>query len=183
MAARFQLVGALLDLLFQPRIGFLQLARHGVELVRECLELVPGLDGDALAEVAATEPCGTCLQRLDRADHPAGEKHPGEHGKAERAQEHEAEPLQRRVKRGIGFLGRELDEHQPAQRRDLRMSTLRPSMFSASCTVSVGLSLVPAPPDALARAARTCASFDMSVLRSTRLISGCAISRPCASTT
>src|SRR5260221_10165050 len=55
-------------------------------------------------------------------------------------------------------------------------------MFSASCTVCDGLSPVPAPPDALARAARTCASFDMSVLRSTRLMSGCAISRPCAST-
>src|SRR5215831_16246014 len=50
---------------------------------------------------------------------------------------------------------------------------LRPSIFSASCTVSDGLSLVPTPPDVAARVARTCASFDMSVLRSTRLMSGC----------
>ena len=85
MAARFQLVGALLDLLFQPGIGFLQLPRHGVELVGERFELVPGLDGDALAKVAAAEPRGSHPQRLDRADHAAGEKHPGEHGKAERA--------------------------------------------------------------------------------------------------
>src|SRR5262249_50999478 len=55
--ARFQLVGALLDLLFQAGVGFLQLARHVVELIRERFELVAGLDGDALAEVAATEAC------------------------------------------------------------------------------------------------------------------------------
>jgi len=61
------------------------------------------------------------LQRLDGADHAAGEKHPGEHGKAECAQEHEAEPLQRRVKRRIGLLGRELDEHEPAERRHRRI--------------------------------------------------------------
>src|SRR6266540_5835985 len=66
--------------------------------------------------------------------------------------------------------------------RAYAVSTLRPSMFSLSCT---GLLAASSPPVAvaLARAARTCASFDMSVLRSTRLISGCAISRPCASTT
>src|SRR5262245_26110331 len=57
MTARFQLVRALLDLLFQAGVGFLQLPRHRVELVRERLELVPCLDGDALAEVAATEAC------------------------------------------------------------------------------------------------------------------------------
>jgi hypothetical protein len=32
---------------------------HGVELVGERFELVPGLDGDALAKVAAAEACGT----------------------------------------------------------------------------------------------------------------------------
>ena len=83
--ARFQLVRALFNLLFEARIGFLQLPRHGVELVGERFELVAGLDGDALAEVAAAEPCGTCPQRLDRADHAAGEKHPGEHGNEKRS--------------------------------------------------------------------------------------------------
>ena len=40
MAAGFQLVRALLDLFFEARIGFLQLACHGVELVGQRLELV-----------------------------------------------------------------------------------------------------------------------------------------------
>ena len=57
MTARFELVCALLDLLFQARIGFLQLPRHCVELIGERFELVAGLDGDALREVAATEAC------------------------------------------------------------------------------------------------------------------------------
>src|SRR5262249_49736785 len=71
--ARFQLVRALLTLLLQPGIGFLQLARHGVELVGKRFELVASFDGDALAEVAAPEARGTCPQRLNRADHAAGE--------------------------------------------------------------------------------------------------------------
>src|SRR2546430_2134159 len=99
MTARFQLVRALLDLLFQAGIGFLQLAGHGVELIGEGFEFVPGLDGDALAEVAATEARRTCPQCLDGADHAAGEKHSGEHGETERAQEHEGEPLQGRIER------------------------------------------------------------------------------------
>ncbi len=114
-------MGALLDLLFQAGVGFLQLARHVVELIRQPFELVAGLDRDALRQIAPADARGARLQRLDRADHAAGEKHPGEHGKTERAQEHEAEPLQRRVKRGIGLLGRELDEHQPAERRHRRI--------------------------------------------------------------
>src|SRR5262249_24202285 len=57
MTARFQLVRAPLPLFSQAGLGFLQLPRHRVELVRERLEFVSGLDGDALAEVAATEAC------------------------------------------------------------------------------------------------------------------------------
>src|SRR5262245_5079874 len=97
MTARFQLVRALLDLLFQAGIGLLKLPRHRIALVGERLELVPRLDGDALAEVAATEACGTQPQRLDRADHAAGEKHPSEHGDEKRGQQHEAQTLESRV--------------------------------------------------------------------------------------
>jgi len=96
------------DLLFQAGIGFLQLARHVVELVGERLEFVPGLDRDALREIAAADARRAGLQRLDRSDHAAGEKHPGEHGETERAQKHEGEPLQCRVERRVGFLGRQL---------------------------------------------------------------------------
>ena len=56
------------------------------------------------------------------------------------------------------------------------VSTSWPWMFSAPCSDSD----VPSVP---ACAACTWISFDMSVLRSTREISGCAINRPCAPTT
>ena len=57
------------------------------------------------------------------------------------------------------------------------VNTWCPWRFCATCTGSAAV------PAAVSRAARTCASRDMSVLRNTRLMSGCAISRPCASTT
>src|SRR5215510_13031019 len=53
-----------LALLLQAGVGFLQLPRHRIELVGERFELVPGLDGDALAEIAAAQPRGTRSQRL-----------------------------------------------------------------------------------------------------------------------
>jgi len=48
---------ALLDLLFQVRVRFLQAAGHIIELVGERFQFVPGLDLDSLAEIAATQPC------------------------------------------------------------------------------------------------------------------------------
>src|SRR5262249_11812374 len=104
MTAGFRCVRALVDFLCEACVGFLQLPRHGVELVGERLELVPGLDGDALAKVAATEACGPCPQRLDGADHAAGEKHPGEHSNEKRGQQHEAQALESRLERPISLL-------------------------------------------------------------------------------
>src|SRR5262249_14389822 len=106
MTACFQFVRSLLHLLSRAGMGFLEVARHSVELIRERLKLVPRLDGDSLAEVATAEPSGAQPQSLDRADHAAGEKHPGKDGNAKRGQQHEGESLQSRVKGRIGLLGR-----------------------------------------------------------------------------
>src|SRR5262249_47929138 len=68
----------------KPAWGSGPFARQAVELVGVRFEPTPGLDSDALAGVAAPEPCGTQPQRLDRADHAAGEKHPGQRGDEKR---------------------------------------------------------------------------------------------------
>ena len=51
-----QLAGALLDLVLQVGVGFLQPRAHVVELIGKAFELVAGLDRDALAKVAAADP-------------------------------------------------------------------------------------------------------------------------------
>src|SRR5215469_4425758 len=53
--------GALLDLLFQLRIGFLQVGGHAVEPGSEPFELVAGVDLDAAVELAGADPCRTRL--------------------------------------------------------------------------------------------------------------------------
>jgi hypothetical protein len=92
-----------------------------LKLVGQRLQLVTGLDGDLLGQVTAADAGGARPQRLDRADHAAGEKHPGQNGNGESGQQHQGEPLQGGVKRRIGLLGRQLDEHQPAERRHRRI--------------------------------------------------------------
>jgi hypothetical protein len=113
--ARLQLMRALLNFLFQAGIGLLQLSRHGVELVGKRFELVSGLDCNPLRKITAAKACCAGLQGPNRANHAAGKEHAGKHGEQERGEQHIAEPLQRRVERRIGFLGRQLDEHQPAE--------------------------------------------------------------------
>jgi len=46
---------ALVDLLLQAGVGFLQAPRHVVELVGQQFQLVAGLDCDALLEVAGAD--------------------------------------------------------------------------------------------------------------------------------
>ncbi len=116
-----ELAGAHLHLALEARIGFLQAVRHVVELVGEPLELVAGLDRDALAEVAAADALRAGPQHLDRDDHAAGEEEPGEKGQHQPAEHDEAGPLDRVVERGIGLLDRQLDEDEPAQRRHRRI--------------------------------------------------------------
>ena len=60
-------------------IGFLQLPGHAVEVVGEFLDLVGGLDLDAMAEIAGLELPGPRLQCADRHHHLARQQEPGEH--------------------------------------------------------------------------------------------------------
>ena len=119
--ARLDLVCAQLDLLLQTGIGFLQTPGHIVELVGKRLQFVARLDRDALVEIATADARGARPQCLDRADHAAGEKHPGEDRKAECGQQHKREPLQSRVKRRIRLLGWQLHEDQPIERHHGRI--------------------------------------------------------------
>src|SRR5262245_8079029 len=67
-----------LYLLLESRIGLLQLLRRAIELLAECLELVPGLHVDAMIEGAGSDPRGSFSQRADRRDHPASEENAGQ---------------------------------------------------------------------------------------------------------
>src|SRR5690349_3372202 len=57
------------------------------ELDPALLELVAGLDGDALAGLALAKPRGTGAQTLDRHHHAAGEQQAGEQGKRQAAEQ------------------------------------------------------------------------------------------------
>ena len=73
-----QLMRALLDLLLQAGVGFLQPPRHVVELVGQHFELVAGLDRDALLEIAGADLRRAFAQPLDRHDHLARQEQAGE---------------------------------------------------------------------------------------------------------
>ena len=105
-----------LDLAFEGRVGVLQLGRHAVELVAERLQLVAGLDRDALRQIAAADACRAVAQRTDRNDHPAGEIQARKRSQHECRHEQRSGALDRGVKGRIGLFYRQLDEYEPAQR-------------------------------------------------------------------
>ena len=117
-----QFLRAFFDLALEVGVGFLQPAGHVVELVGERLDLVAGLDGDALAEVSAAEAGGAGAQRVDRHHHTPGEEHAGGKRQRERAEKDEPGALQRGIERRVGLLHRRFDENEPAKGRDRRRS-------------------------------------------------------------
>ena len=118
---RGQLSRAILDLLFESRIGLFQLAGHVVELVGEAFELVAGLDRNALAEIAAADALSAGLQGLDRHHHSARQENAGEDRQRQAQQQQQARTLDRLDERRVGLLARQLDEHQPTGCRDRRV--------------------------------------------------------------
>ena len=126
-----ELAGAGFDLSFQVGVGVLQPSGHVVELVGERLELVAGLDRDALAQVAAADARGAGLQGLDRPHHLARQEHAGKNGQAERRQQDQAGALDRRVETRIGLVARQLDEHQPAERSNRGIGRQHLAAFKA----------------------------------------------------
>ena len=168
---------AVLDLLLELGVGLLELAGHVVELVGERLELVAGLDQDALVELAAADALGALAQRLDRHHHPSRQEHAGERREEQRPEEQDAGALDRFVERRIGLLDRQLDEDEPAQRRDARVGGEHLAALRVARLLQlVAVGGVAAPPG-------PAAGRDRSVLRRTRLMSGWAMSRPCDPTT
>ena len=81
-----ELTGAELHPVFEVGVGFLQPARHVVELIGKRFQLVAGLDRDALGEIAAADAGGAGAQRLDRDDHSARQEQPGDESQGERPQ-------------------------------------------------------------------------------------------------
>ena len=74
-----QFAGAVIDLALQPRIGFLEIGGHGVELVGQGFELVAGAHHDLLVEVAGADLRRAILQRADRLHHAPRQEHAGKH--------------------------------------------------------------------------------------------------------
>ena len=108
---------ALLDLGLQPVIGFLEPARHAVELAGKLLQLVAGVDVDAMAEIAAAEPPRAGRERRDRDQHPPRQDRAGEHRdqEADADQQRDADELV--ADRRQRLRGRLFDEHDPAELR------------------------------------------------------------------
>ncbi len=85
------------------------------------LDLIAGLDRDALGQIARADARGAGAQRLDRHHHAAGEKHAGDEGEQGARRAARSRCAGSTIKRRIGFLDRRFDEHEPAERMHRRI--------------------------------------------------------------
>ena len=113
-----EVAGACLDLGFKADIRLLQLARHAVELVGQFLQLVGGMDVDALAEIAGAEPPRAGAQCRDRNQHAARQQRAGEDRDQKPERDQKCYPPQLIADRRQRQRGRLLVEHQPAEFRN-----------------------------------------------------------------
>src|SRR5258706_6061492 len=111
-----ELMGPLLDLAFERRVGILELRRHAIELFAQRLQFVAGLYADLLVEVAPADARGTIMQGADRYGHSTGEIEARECRQYESRNEQRRGSLNRGVKRRIGLTDRQFDKDQPAER-------------------------------------------------------------------
>ena len=116
-----QFGGALLDALFKLGVGFLQIARHAVELPGERFEFVAGIDLDAAAEIAGAEAFGARRNRVDRAGHAARQNQREKDRRHQPAGQQDAGAQRRAVERRERLAERRLDKDAPAERRDRRV--------------------------------------------------------------
>ena len=65
--------GTLRDTVFKDRVGLFQGGRHGVELVRQFLDLVTGSDADTVVKVPLADGARAVGQQTDRTGHPEGQ--------------------------------------------------------------------------------------------------------------
>ena len=113
-----EIAGAFFHLVLQARIGFLELGGHPVELVGEVLDLVLGVDLDAVVELAGGEPPGAGLQLVDRHHHVSRQEHPGDDGERETQSQQPADPDQEAVDRRDRLVERLLEKHEQIDARD-----------------------------------------------------------------
>ena len=114
-----QLGGAVLDPLLQRLVRLLQRPRRPVELVGQRLQLVAGVDRDAMTEIAAADALSAGLHGADRHQHAAREQR-GRRTRDQEAERQQGEVAQAAVDHGLEHLAaRQFDEHDPLQRRDL----------------------------------------------------------------
>ena len=113
-----QLARPRLHLALEPRVRFLELGGHAVELVAQRLQLVARPDVDALVQLSRADPGRADPERLDGRDHPSGE----EQARRDRQEHAENEETDRALDRGVESLERLperlLDEDRPLERRD-----------------------------------------------------------------
>src|SRR5829696_7952773 len=74
---------------FKIGVALLELAGHVIELIRERLELVTGLNRNALLQLALSDALGACTKRLDRNHHPPRQEHTGECRQKQRPEQEE----------------------------------------------------------------------------------------------
>ena len=113
-----ELVRALLDLVLERGVGFLQPHRHGVELVAQGFELVSGPDRNAVAEIAAADARRAGAQRLDRHDHPTRQREPARERRHQPGEQQRARARERGIERRERLGTRRFDEHEPADATD-----------------------------------------------------------------
>ncbi len=159
----FEFAGANFDLGFQVGVRVFELAGHLVELIGEQFEFVTGFDRDALTKIATADACGTGTQCLNRHHHFAHQEHAAKQRQTEGGQQQQGRSRDCCTERRVGLIGE-----------------VRTSLH---CRLRVACPGSSVAPEAAARAACTWARPERSVFRSTRLMSGCAIRRPSASTT
>ena len=104
--------------MLQARIGFLQLAGHPVELVGELLDLVLGVDLDAVVELAGSQPPRAGLQLVDRHHHVPRQQYSGDDGEREAQSQQPADPDQEAVDRRDRLVERLLEQHEQIDARN-----------------------------------------------------------------
>src|SRR5262249_5372082 len=117
----FELARALLDLALERGIRFLQPCRHAIELLPERLELIAGLDRDALVQLAAADPRRAGAEGAYRHNHFARKQESGKKCQGESGKERDPGADHAVVERRIGLLDRHLGEYQPTERSDRRI--------------------------------------------------------------
>ena len=113
---RLQLLGALLHLALERRVGGLQLARHVVQLLSQRFELVSRLDRDAMIELASADARRSGGQGADGNHHQARHQQCREQRQNEPGQQYDNGTHDGIVERRVGFVLGQLHQHQPVER-------------------------------------------------------------------